>query len=384
MASPSDLPSPFGPSMPPPPGVEPNFDNPPSLHHQIIAVATVLPLLAAIFVAVRIYTRAFISRCLWWDDYTAVVGLALAITASGVVVALTKTGLGVHRWNVRLSEFSPGFLRLLFNTAWLFVLLPTVLRTSLCLLYFRIFGTTKPMRWTIYVALVLNWASGICFMCLWLWECSPREAIWNISIRERNCLDVYRLTATALAAAVFLDTVTLLLPAPAVLRLHLPRRQRFAVLGIFMIGSIAVIVTVARLVVYLNGEYKNPDATWVMAVQLMLAIVEANVGLICSCAPVIKPFLRRFFPDVLERTSRGRSQRRTNEQHTQKSWPGRLSQPWHGQSECIPDDDANLELGGGACKTVVQGAGRRSGSQEPIVRTSHEGHIMKTVVLDVR
>ncbi len=67
--------------------MRPNFNNPPSLHPHIIAVGIVTSLLATAFVALRIYTRAFITRALWWDDYTAVAGLALSIAVFGVTVA---------------------------------------------------------------------------------------------------------------------------------------------------------------------------------------------------------------------------------------------------------------------------------------------------------
>lgn len=43
-------------SMPPPPGVVPNFENPPSLAPSVVAASVALPALSTAFVALRFYT----------------------------------------------------------------------------------------------------------------------------------------------------------------------------------------------------------------------------------------------------------------------------------------------------------------------------------------
>lgn len=56
------------PAMPPPPGVESKFDNPPSLAlHLIVVNAVFLPLMA-IAVGIRLYVRVFIAKAPGWDD----------------------------------------------------------------------------------------------------------------------------------------------------------------------------------------------------------------------------------------------------------------------------------------------------------------------------
>ena len=56
------------PALPPPKGVDSQFDHPRSLAPSIIAVnATFLPLMI-IAVGVRLYTRKFVANALGWDD----------------------------------------------------------------------------------------------------------------------------------------------------------------------------------------------------------------------------------------------------------------------------------------------------------------------------
>lgn len=56
------------PLMQPPPGVTSNFINPPSLANVIIAVQAVFLTLMLGLVILRIYTRAYLTRSLGWDD----------------------------------------------------------------------------------------------------------------------------------------------------------------------------------------------------------------------------------------------------------------------------------------------------------------------------
>ncbi len=54
--------------IPPPPGVTPNFINPPSLQHIILITNIILSLVSAVFVILRLYTTGFIIRSVGIDD----------------------------------------------------------------------------------------------------------------------------------------------------------------------------------------------------------------------------------------------------------------------------------------------------------------------------
>lgn len=49
-------------ALPPPPGIEPNFIDPPSQRERNIALHTVLLTLVTIFIVMRVYTRAYITK----------------------------------------------------------------------------------------------------------------------------------------------------------------------------------------------------------------------------------------------------------------------------------------------------------------------------------
>lgn len=75
------------PALAPPPGVQPNFVNPPSYQHKIIILEGVFVPLMLLAVFVRIFVRARITRMVGWDD-----------CKSGMIVFTTRLKLNLHRY----------------------------------------------------------------------------------------------------------------------------------------------------------------------------------------------------------------------------------------------------------------------------------------------
>jgi hypothetical protein len=54
--------------IPPPPGVTPNFTDPPTRQHIVLTINIVLPLFSFVFVVLRLYTTGFIICSVGSDD----------------------------------------------------------------------------------------------------------------------------------------------------------------------------------------------------------------------------------------------------------------------------------------------------------------------------
>lgn len=52
----------------PPLGVVTNFEDPPSKAQTVYIVMSICLVLVTLLVAIRVYTRARITKSLWWDD----------------------------------------------------------------------------------------------------------------------------------------------------------------------------------------------------------------------------------------------------------------------------------------------------------------------------
>jgi hypothetical protein len=56
------------PAAPPPPGIVPNFEHPPSRSNLLLGLTSVFLALAVISYSIRMYTKIKIFRKLTWDD----------------------------------------------------------------------------------------------------------------------------------------------------------------------------------------------------------------------------------------------------------------------------------------------------------------------------
>lgn len=74
-----ELPFDQQPAMPPPPGLETNFVDPPSRQPAIIAMSAVFVSLMLLVVSVRTYTRTRILKSWGWDDSKAACALIIEL-----------------------------------------------------------------------------------------------------------------------------------------------------------------------------------------------------------------------------------------------------------------------------------------------------------------
>ncbi len=114
----------------------------------------------------------------------------------------------------------------------------TMVKLSILLLYRRIFVTQGFKRTTICVGLIcLAWFFIAIFMDLF--QCHPFKAAFNVELLFTDkCIDIQAFYWGITAASVTLDVILLYLPLHMVWGLQLPKRQKFALSGIFMLGGL--------------------------------------------------------------------------------------------------------------------------------------------------
>ena len=68
-----------------------------------------------------------------------------------------------------------------------------------------------------------------------IWECSPREKIWNKSI-PGTCIDVSSLLNISGLFNTITDIIILLVPVKAVWNMRMRKKQKVAVVLVFTVG----------------------------------------------------------------------------------------------------------------------------------------------------
>ncbi|KAI9832573.1 MAG: hypothetical protein M1826_001523 [Phylliscum demangeonii] len=315
------LPSDIG-VMPPPPGVTANLAHPTTHGANLLAANIACLIIAGVFVFLRMYTNIFLMRSVSWDDYVCVLALLLSIAFSVCTMQLSHLGLGLHMWEVPLSTFSPGWLRMNMIVSAIYPLLICLVKSSILLLYIRVLGTCKRTKRGALILLASTFAYCVGASLATIFACLPQRQIWDIRVRGGQCIDIRALMVAVAALNVISDLFILTLPMPLVwIFLQIPRQQKIALTGVFMTGSFVCVVSIVRLKNVLDtfrtsdvtwGEYDSILWRWVgplvpssrgvlqaHAVVVVVSVVEVNVGIACACMPTLKLLIRKVFPAAL-------------------------------------------------------------------------------------
>ncbi|KAI9672493.1 MAG: hypothetical protein M1817_003259 [Caeruleum heppii] len=404
----SQMPSLLG-TIPPPPGVTPNYENPESIADRVIVVNAVFLPLAIIFVILRSFTRIHLTHGFGMDDYALVVSLLLSIAFTSIAIVQTHYGLGMHLWEVPLMTFTPKLLTLIYSSSLTYIPLIFMVKLSWLLLYLRL----SPARWyriCIFTLLAILAIYHFIGMMVVAFACSPVRKSWDLTVQGGTCVDSNVNVIFSAAFNVVTDIALLVLPMPTVWAMQLPARQRLALTGVFMTGILyefllqrrdICIVSIIRLKEIIPLLY-NPDITHMTAVAFIWTTIEVNVGIICACLVTLRPFLRRYFPKVLGITTRaGDNYRRDGYERDQDkgNWSGSSlkAEPYSLSNVRNDSDEAHEGFPGvpQAHTTTVSAARMREArngddgrlgskeSAEPLAQRPAPLGIMKTVNLQV-
>ena len=109
-------------------------------------------------------------------------------------------------------------------------------KSSFLLLYLRIFGNNKSFKWFTWA--MLFFVNGLCLACFLAvtFICDPVDGAWAPVSGNLVCHDNKRITLAAAALGLLQDLIILIMPMPLVHTLHIPQKQRIAVLGLFLTG----------------------------------------------------------------------------------------------------------------------------------------------------
>lgn len=333
---------------------------------QALEISSAFTALAFVVVALRLYARLHLVRCAGLEDY----GIVLAMICSiGLTIAIgyqAKWGMGQH-----LKDIPPETVQMSLQAFWasliVYYLSLGLTKTSILLQYLRVF-TTKKFQITCWGMMGVVVVYTIWTVFSSIFACVPVRAFWT---REQAaCINQFAMWFTNAGINIVTDFALIVLPIPVIRSLNLGRRQKIALISIFAVGGFVCIVSILRLqsLVAISNSidptYDNPPAaTW--------SSVEINVGIICSCLPLLRPLLTRFLPGAF--TSKARTNNADiGPKHyaTIRSTAGRKGNQSH--------DDDSMELtkhsheGGNDIQVVTDisvqvegGSGRLSGWRTP-------------------
>lgn len=114
-------------------------------------------------------------------------------------------------------------------------------KLSICCAYLRIFYTDKRGKWMIQALMVFLVLAIIPFVIEVILQCKPIHVYWTEGRPWNKCInDIagFYLSGTMNAVA---DIVLMAVVLPKILELQLHSRQRWALVGIVLLGTLAVV-----------------------------------------------------------------------------------------------------------------------------------------------
>ncbi|KAI9687604.1 MAG: hypothetical protein M1822_002214 [Bathelium mastoideum] len=229
------------------------------------------------------------------EDYFIFLSAICVDLVIGNLLQSTRDGLGLHSWRINAAD--PHYPRNLSNSfkhVWIVMVLtgPTFTFIKLTLLFFykRLFLINQ--RW-----LKVAWWANLIYVILWLFGATGFYIFqcWPVSwyyMRYYSKYDVeppYPIEGQCNATntthvsipiifGLASDVAILLLPVVTISRLHISRRTKLGLTGIFSVDT----------------DDKNDPSYGVVTFLILSASTEVT-GVICACLPVILPTLMKAY-----------------------------------------------------------------------------------------
>ncbi|KAL2847754.1 hypothetical protein BJY01DRAFT_262874 [Aspergillus pseudoustus] len=229
------------------------------------AVSWVFGGLSVPMVAVRLYTRIFVTRQRGWDDFWIVVSLATAVICSALVEVGIHYGLGRHTSDIpdpktRVQAAKYTVIPSCFSMA-----STTTGKLSVAVFLLRLLGqsATNAQGWSLYILSVvsISW-NTICVIAVGGF-CRPSEKIWRPEV-PGSCFSVdFQLVVGTSQASfnAFADLFLAMFPIWIFYKVQLARVKKIGILVILGAGIFAAAATLTKCIL-LKSLPEHADITW--------------------------------------------------------------------------------------------------------------------------
>ncbi|OIW24705.1 integral membrane protein [Coniochaeta ligniaria NRRL 30616] len=266
--------------------------------------AVVMIILSGLFVIARCTTRIGMSGKLGWDDFTIVVALAFSVVLSTMMCLAIENGYGMHVADLKKAELRLA-LKQFFIAQTPYKITVGLNKVATILLYLRIF-ISRSFRMAAFLVLfvVVSWT--VATVGATIGQCVPIQGAWDKTTKA-TCIDSDVFWIAYAVGNIITDVMVLALPIPSILSLKLNMRDKVLLCGIFLLGGFVTVTSIIRVTSVQNSLKNKGDLTYNFIQRGIWTIIEANLGTISTCLPVLKQPLGRMFPRLFGSTKKGSS-----------------------------------------------------------------------------
>ncbi|PWY89217.1 hypothetical protein BO70DRAFT_163137 [Aspergillus heteromorphus CBS 117.55] len=260
----------------------------------VVIVVSVLGAVAVLSVVLRIVSRKKKHLRLALDDYLMVLALCFVLASTVLVItSVTQGGVGFHASDIALTDVEYT-LKIIIPWQALYGVGLALVKSSVMLLYYRLFGTKKSLRIAIYAttAIVWGWALSIVLESLLL--CMPFAYNWSRAVSGGHCANRNVAFVVAGVLNIVTDFIIMLLPLPYVWTLQLPVGRKLGLALAFCLGLIVSAISIIRVVSLAHINFMDP--THSLPLPFMWTIVEEQLTIVCANLPLVRHLFAAILP----------------------------------------------------------------------------------------
>lgn len=264
-----------------------------------LVVSISMPVLAVIVVALRFYSRVAHNTPASWDDWLIVPATVLTVALGGIMVwGVVDNGLGRPTPTAETSGAENQKL-LVTKVEYIFLCLELLgfglVKLSVIFFCRRIFCDVFKNKFDIItkvlITLVVVWSVGFTFAMIF--ECGFNfGALFSTAENlVKHCVKTLKLAEAFVISDATTDLMILCLPLPMIWTLQMSTRRKITATSIFLLGSLATVASIVRMIVYLKyvyAAYPPPDRDLTITKLLFWSLIELGLGVLAACLPTLR------------------------------------------------------------------------------------------------
>ena len=268
-----------------------------------------LPALVFSIVTPLVVLFRFIARCthgnhLGADDWVILASFCFAEAVSVLMIICCEWGFGKHTKELP-RPLVTRTLELYFAAQIFYKVTFTLTKTSILLLYLRVFGIWRAFRFLcwIMIGVVLSFTTASVFASIF--QCSPVAFAFDNTTNDGHgtCIDLTTFWYANAGFNIGTDVIIIIMPIWPVKGLNIPTRSKIALCGVFAVGIIVCITSILRFTT-LNHSTSHTDIMWQSIASSMWTVIEYNLGIIAASMPALRRPFASLFPLLLGRRER--------------------------------------------------------------------------------
>ncbi|MCJ1430187.1 hypothetical protein MMC29_008103 [Sticta canariensis] len=264
-----------------------NFVDPESLATKILSTGIFILVLTAFVVTVRLFSNYRAIRGLGWDDGFCVIATVLLLIYVGISLDMRKNAR--HENDIPITWIKPSVVKKLYVQGIISGPMMFFAKSSLFLLYYRLFTTRKFIRHAIVFGIAFSFIIYFSNMTIVGVLCAPQVGHhwdWMTVVKcSRSPVFGFALGIQNLA----LDIYLVILPIPVILSLQLSAKKKIGVLAIFMVGLLALVASIVSLI-YRTKLWQGTDPSWNGFICVIWTMIETGMTITCSSASALVTF----------------------------------------------------------------------------------------------